>query len=243
MAVSFSYRIRGIEPFHDPAWRAAPDAVRRAFWKEVVKIGLEVKDHELSEGLDKNGQEMIAISRRTRENRRSAMGPADPNAPPLQPAYGLSRTRSLLAGRAFNDHAEFFWRFDDHTQASWGRILNYHRRGKGRLPVRDVIGLSPKGVAEVERRAQRWWFAHKDAIDLKDANKRPMTIPIEAVVRPTVFKIPPAIAMSQPVRVVPIAGTKYARVYSPMIAPVYHTKAAGNDSVMSGWYQKRRVAN
>ena len=79
------------------------------------------------------------------------MGPADPTAPALVPAHGLSRTESYLDGRAFGDHAEFFWRL------GWGKILDYHRQGAGHLPVRNVIGLSPRGRLNVQLAAGHWW--------------------------------------------------------------------------------------
>ena len=89
------------------------------------------------------------------------MGPADPDAPPLTPAYGLSRTRSLFTGRAMPGHAEFFWRFDPVTGKPWGRILRYHADGAGRLPVRDVIGLSPASLAWVRDQVGVWWTARQ----------------------------------------------------------------------------------
>jgi len=56
----------------------------------------------------------------------------------------------------------FYWAMD------WGRILDYHRRGAvlkrggkcvGRLPVRNVFGISPKGRAEISRRSIEAWRA------------------------------------------------------------------------------------
>src|SRR4051794_23775684 len=110
MPAPVSFRLRGIEPAHDPAWKAAPEKLRRAFWAEVVKLGKEAKDRELAAGLDRFGSPLARIAASTRAHRRSAMGPADPDAPALTPAYGLSRTRSLFAGKAFADHALFYWK-------------------------------------------------------------------------------------------------------------------------------------
>ncbi len=126
---SYAFRIRGIEPAHDPAWRSASPDLRRAFWRAVVELGLQAKDRDLAQGLDKDGVPMKGIAASTRKYRRSAMGPADPSAPPLTPAYGLSRTRSLLTGRAMTDHAEFFWR--NHGGQHWGKVLGYHAKGPG----------------------------------------------------------------------------------------------------------------
>lgn len=163
MAESYAFRIEGIEPSHDPAWRQASESTRRAFWRAVVAYGLEAKDRELAAGLDRRGAKMVPIAKSTRENRRSAMGKADPNAPPLTPAYGLSRTRSLLDGRAHDGRAEFFWRFDSVTEQAWGRILGYHRKGSKRLPKRDVIGISSAAVARIKAKAWAWWRQTKQA--------------------------------------------------------------------------------
>lgn len=160
---SFAFKIplREILPTSDPAWRTASLSLRLEARREAVRLGLEVKDAELAAGLDRSGRPLAAISQRTRENRRSAMGTADPNAPPLTPAYGLSRTRSLLDARIEGDSILFFWRVDPVTGQHWGRTLGYHRDGKGRLPVRDVIGLSAQSKAIWQARMAAWWTARK----------------------------------------------------------------------------------
>lgn len=168
MPESFAFRITGVEP-RDAAWKAAGPELRREFWRAVVAIGLVVKDDELARGLDRHGRSMDAIAASTRANRRSAMGYADPNAPPLTPAYGLSRTRSLLRGRAGKDYAEFYWKFDAVDGVHWGRILGYHRKGKGRLPKRDVIGISPQSLTTIRHKAQIWWDYRKRGIVLEQA--------------------------------------------------------------------------
>lgn len=157
MAKSYAFRIEKVEP---PGYAARPD-LHAEFWRAVVAIALTVKDRELAEGLDAFGNPLKPIAPSTRAHRHSAMGPADPNAPPLTPAYGRSRTRSLLTGRAHarEHYALFFWKSDPVSGKHWGEVLGYHRAGKGRLPVRDVIGLSPEGLQEVRRKAQAWWDA------------------------------------------------------------------------------------
>ena len=158
MATSNAFRVRlaDVAP-NDAAFRAIDDATRVIVMRRLVQIVLKVRDASLAKGLDRFGNPFTPISWRTRENRRSAMGRPDPNAPPLTPAYGLSRTRSLLAGRAMTDHAEFYWRFDPHTGKSWGVILGYHRVGAGHLPVRDAIGISPADLAIVRRELLADW--------------------------------------------------------------------------------------
>lgn len=179
MPESFAFRISGVEP-RDAEWRKAGPELRREFWRAVVAIGLVVKDEELARGLDRHGVPMVPIAPYTRMHRKSAMGYADPNAPPLTPAYGPSRTRSLLAGRAGKNYAEFYWRFDAVMGKHWGRVLGYHRAGAGRLPKRDVIGLSPASLTTVRHKAQVWWDYRKRGIVLEQAVrdfKLPATTP------------------------------------------------------------------
>ena len=83
-------------------------------------------------------------------------GKGDPNAPALIPGWAKSRTYSLLAGRAFSTHAEFYWRYDPFTGDQWGQVLEYQAK-KGR----NVIGLSPAGVAKVKVQAWAKWAKFK----------------------------------------------------------------------------------
>ena len=148
--VKDGYAIRGILP---PALRMESDDVKLTFWAHVVGEGLREKDRELARGLNAEGNPLKPISPATRKHRRSAMTPTgrgDPSAPPLTPGRALSRTRSLLAGRAYPDRAEFWWRYDPLTYDSWARVLRVQKR-KGR----DVFGLSPAGLARVTARSWR----------------------------------------------------------------------------------------
>lgn len=124
------------------------------FWGWVVELGIKAKDRDLSQGLDKDGH-VMHISAKTREHRHSAMTPTgkgDPRAPALEPGWQKSRTRSLLTGRPFPDHAEFWWKFDPWTGTSWAEVLRY-QADQGR----DVFGLSPEALARVERQALALW--------------------------------------------------------------------------------------
>ncbi len=126
------------------------------------------------------------------------MGPADPSAPPLTPAYGLSRTRANLDGRAMPAYAEFFWR------DGWGQILDYHRIGAanrwakaGALPVRDVIGISPAALNRVRRTIAMWWTAWK-SVQQKAAAVKPPSLPRVRIptpaTRPPQQPLPPTVA-------------------------------------------------
>ena len=146
--------------------RTAAPQDRRAYWTAVSQYVIEAKDLELRKGLDKDGNPMAALAAKTIANRHSDMGPADPNAPPLQPAHGLSRTRSLFTAEP-NTRATAvvcWWRYDGLTSDSWGEILEYHRQGSARLPVRDVIGLSPQSLATVKRRSAAWWLGYQSGL-------------------------------------------------------------------------------
>lgn len=151
-----SFRVGG-PGWDPPGWTTASQADRLAFWEKAREFVLEAKDAELKAGLDRHGKPMKALAPSTVANRRSAMGPADPGAPPLQPAHGLSRTRSLLVAKATANGVVCWWLVDKRTRASWGEILKHHRAGLGKLPKRDVIGLSPASKAAVKARAFAWW--------------------------------------------------------------------------------------
>jgi hypothetical protein len=140
-----------------PELASQPASVRQEFWREVLRLALLAKDSELAAGLDRFGMPLRPIAESTRRHRRSAMGPADPNAPPLMPARGLSRTRSLLTGSATADGCRLTWAADPLTRSSWGRVLQFHQRGSKRLPVRDVIGLAPMRVDHIQRQAHAWY--------------------------------------------------------------------------------------
>jgi hypothetical protein len=154
-AARWTIEASDVAPTGDPTWAAAGPDVRRAFWRAVVAYGLKAHDEQTAAGLDRFGAPLRPIRPATRRNRRSEMGPADPNAPPLTPAYAVSRTRLNLTGRAEEDRAVFGW------TDGWGRILVYHAQGRGRLPVRDVIGLSPASVRKVRGWAAGWWITWK----------------------------------------------------------------------------------
>lgn len=164
------YAIRGEEP---PGLRAQPEAVRLMFYGWVVEEGMRQKDRDLSMGLDKDGKPLRRIKKSTRLHRHSAMTPTgrgDPSAPPLEPGRQKSRVRSLLTGRAYPDHAAFWWKYDAFTGESFAEILRY-QKDQGR----DVFGLSPAALRRTMARAwekYRRWEQGK-TVELP----RPITIP------------------------------------------------------------------
>ncbi len=183
MVIGPRFTIKSIEP---PDVRTAPTAQRRAFWQAVAAYVIEAKDRELRAGLDRFGRAMTGLSQYTIEHRHSDMGPADPHAPPLQPAHGLSRTRSLFTAQPTSalDGVTCWWSYDSITGASWGEILRYHRDGSGKLPIRDVIGLSPKFLAWVKQKADAWWAGQPREV------QQQLPIPPPPRIPPPTFKPP-----------------------------------------------------
>jgi hypothetical protein len=150
------YTIKDIEPYE---LRQYPKSVQLMYWSWIVDLGLKAKDSDLAQGFDAYGEPLRPITAKTRKYRKSAMGPADPYNPPLTPAGKLSRTRSLLAGRALVDRAEFWYRFDPHTHASWSKILTFQEEQFPGPGGRDVFGLSPQATEWVQMRALGNWRA------------------------------------------------------------------------------------
>lgn len=117
---------------------------------------MEVKQRELQRGLDFAGRPLRPV--RTRKLRYQSGATLD--GKPLMPHRALSRTRRLLRYLVQPTQVLFYW------AAGWGKILDYHRRGAvikrkgkavGRLPVRNVFGISPAGQREIAERAARDW--------------------------------------------------------------------------------------
>ena len=167
----FWIRGSGVEP---PGVRSAPTAQRKAFWTAVSGFVIEAKDAELKAGLDRDGNAMVELSEYTIKHRKSAMGPADPDAPPLTPAYGLSRTRSLFTAQAMSNATGVvcWWTYDRHTGDSWGEILKYHRDGTARLPVRNVFGLSNVSLARIKEQARLWWLGYQQGEPERSGGER-----------------------------------------------------------------------
>lgn len=167
------YSIYGLEP---PGLAESHGIFRKMFWRWVVEFGLKEKDRDLSKGLGADGKGLRPISPQTKRTRKSKMTPSgkgDPEAPPLIPGWQKSRTRSLLTGKAFEDHAEFWWKYDAYTGDSWARILEY-QVDMGR----DVFGLGPKALERTRRQAVARWDAYKKGL-YEDRAPKPVVRPKE----------------------------------------------------------------
>jgi hypothetical protein len=151
-----SFDIKGIEPVNDRRWNNASPESKRDFWKIAGRIAMEVKQRELSQGLDFAGRPLRPVTARITRYRSGQIL----DGKPLMPHRALSRTRRLLRYIVQTAQIRFYWALD------WGKILDYHRRGAvlkrngrcvGRLPVRNVFGISKKGREEIARRAEAHW--------------------------------------------------------------------------------------
>lgn len=157
-AFAYTLTVSQVGPANDPDYQRAPAHVKDEVRRWIVVYGLKEKDADLAAGLDVKGKPLKPVKPKTADDRDSEMGPADPSAPALMPAYAVSRTRLLLEGEAVPAGAHFWWEYDPYTGDSWGRILDYHRKARTK---RDVIGLSPAAVARVRDQVMRRWLGWK----------------------------------------------------------------------------------
>jgi hypothetical protein len=158
--IGFWIKGADLAPEDDPAWLETGKAGREAFWREVAELAIAAYAVEREKGRDAVGKRLKALSKFTVENRESAMGAADPTAPPLIPAHGLSRTVSLLRYSLRPDGVWFYWAVDAHTGSTWGSILEMHRQGLF-VPKRDVIGMAKRVRNTIRAQALRWWQARR----------------------------------------------------------------------------------
>lgn len=162
---AYTITVEQVGPAFDPDYLRSSASVKAEVKRWIIVYGLKEKDADLAAGLDVKGQPLAPLSLETIRHRDSDMGPADPYAPPLMPAYATSRTRLLLTGEATTSGAQFFWEYDPLTGGSWGRILDAHRRGRygrGRgKRRRNVIGISPDAIRRVRNQVMARWQTWK----------------------------------------------------------------------------------
>lgn len=145
-----TFLVSGIEP---PEVSDAPPWERSRYWSIVGRIAERVKQDELAKGLDRHGRKLRPVKVRKVRFRRSGRVV---DGEPLMPHRGLSRTRRLLRYSVLSFGVVMYW------ANGWARILDYHRRGAclkrkgrivGKLPVRDVFGISPAGMERIKAEA------------------------------------------------------------------------------------------
>jgi hypothetical protein len=156
--------VRDAELFgpEDPNWAAMGRREREAFRRDVAETVVAMYARERERGVSASGRRLKRLAESTIRNRRSALGTADPSAPPLIPGDFLSRTILLLRYRVRPDGVWFYWDRDPVTGKSWGAILDIHRQGNARLPARDVIGITLKLKREARDVALERWAAVVD---------------------------------------------------------------------------------
>jgi hypothetical protein len=132
-----------------PEWARASEADRRAYWRRLGEIALEVKRREIRRGIGIDGKKLKPVKPESR--------PDGAKGPPLIPHYAESRTINLLDVRTTASAATLYWK--GHGRTSWAKILGYHayKHGARALPVRNTIGISPAGRKKIARDARDWW--------------------------------------------------------------------------------------
>ena len=163
--------------------QATPDR-RKEFWKTAARIAMEVKQRELSQGLDHAGRKLRPVKPRKLKYQSGHRLDGDP----LMPHRAMSRTRRLLRTLTMGVKVTFYWAM------GWGKIVDYHRRGAaimrggkciGRLPVRNVFGISPRGRDEISRRAAEAWRAGKTYSNPRHQIMSPTGISVQLPMDPT----------------------------------------------------------
>jgi hypothetical protein len=182
----FGFWVRGIEPVGDLAWSLAGSVGRRRFWTAAADFARVRYSLERRLGVGIDGFGLAPLSPATIANRRSAgTRHPDPNAPPFIPGYGLSRTITLLRSNVTESGVWFTWARDNETGLPWGQILHWHATGQvAGAPARNVIGISPAGIAAIQSQAARWWKFSRNRIAGRALSR---TVTAEA---PTVLRLP-----------------------------------------------------
>ena len=146
-----------VKDVEHPDYRDFNQAERARFWSIVGIIAERVKQDELQRGIDRHGRKLKPVRVRKVKFRRSGR---IVDGEPLMPHRGLSRTRRLLQWTVTSIGVLFYW------QNGWAKVLDYHRRGAclkrngrivGKLPKRDVFGISPAGMNRIRAESWRHW--------------------------------------------------------------------------------------
>jgi hypothetical protein len=139
-----------------PAWDRATEAERRAYWRRLAEIAYFIKRQEIARGIGADGKKLTPVQPSSR--------PDGAKGQPLDPHYGESRTARLLAYSSTATGATLYWRAAG--RKSWAVILGYHAHVGGEVrgaPLRDTIGISPRGRKQVATQARQWWATGRGA--------------------------------------------------------------------------------
>lgn len=133
--------------------------------ERLERIAWEDNRDGLLAGTDKDGRPLARLAKSTIEHRRSAVGAASPNNPPLIPAG--KQSRAIANYRVGTDiMARGSWRI----VGVWENVLSkqgvpfmgYHftgtrnRDGSVRMPKRDINGLRPEGMRKMSAALKEW---------------------------------------------------------------------------------------
>jgi hypothetical protein len=149
--VPFNQPLSGLVEPDVPSWEDATTADKLAFYQEAGKRAVLAKRAELARAIGANGRRMKP---------RKYPRPDGANGPVMTPHDEDSRTRRLLAARAWGGGLTLFWHAGSRRKDQkrpWGTILGFHAAGAGRLPKRDVR-LSKRGINQVRADMRRWWI-------------------------------------------------------------------------------------
>ncbi len=124
-------------------WAFATTAEKRAYWREVGRLAVEAKRDELRRGINTLGRKFRAVKPSSR--------PDGATGPPLSPHQESSRFQKWARAATTDRSATVFW------SHGWARIVGYHARGAGNLPMRDAVGLIQTSLKWVATMARRFW--------------------------------------------------------------------------------------
>lgn len=177
---ALNIRLSGPE-WEPPGYATATLEDRAWHWQNLGRIALRVKQGEVKAGFGADGKKLKKVKPSSRKD--GAKGP------PLVPHVEDSRTYRLLAVHVGDGFVTLYWK--GHGRKSWSTILGYHayKKGPRSLPVRNTIGISPKGRRAIRAESFRDWKARMDARAKAAAPKpgpktrpRPAPLPKGAVV-------------------------------------------------------------
>lgn len=114
-------------------------------WRQTLE---EDNEQGILKGQDGFGNPMVPIAETTKKYRKSAVGKADPNAPPMIPCYALSRVIANYVTAFYRDGVRWV------VIGAWENVLSkkgvpflpFHFRGEGHLPVRNLAHIRPWGM-------------------------------------------------------------------------------------------------
>lgn len=126
---------------------------------ELEKLAWEDNRDGLLAGRDKHGRRFRKLSPHTVRFRKSAVGAADPKAPPLIPCYERSRLIANYRVTSF-PRARGAWiilgAWEDVVSSKGVPFIGFHATGTRRMPRRDPTGVRPVGQQKISEALKTW---------------------------------------------------------------------------------------